>query len=387
MNSNSGQYKLSIIMPCLNEAETLGICISKAKNFLNTNNINGEIIIADNGSTDDSLQIAMELGAQVVSIKKKGYGNALMGGINAARGQFIIMGDSDDSYDFSSLEPFMRELEKGYDLVMGNRFKGGIDQGAMPFLHKYLGNPILSFIGNLFFKVGIGDFHCGLRAFRTQAIRDLNLKTGGMEFASEMVVKAKLAGLKITEVPTILSRDGRSGKPHLNSWRDGWRHLRFLLIYSPKWLFAYPGLIMTLSGICLLTALIQGQISVGRIILDVHTMLYASFAVIIGMQVLMFYLFANIFAVNRGLLPETVLYETYQKYFKLERGIVLSLILLSCGIAGAGFSVFQWYQSHFGPLSPGKIMRIVIPSVTFMSLGIQFLFGTFFLGLLQMEQN
>ena len=379
------ECELSVIMPCLNEAETVGICVAKAKKFIEDHHIAGEIVIADNGSVDGSQKIAAAAGARVVQVTAKGYGHALRGAIKASRGKFIIMGDSDDSYDFYALRLFVEKLRQGYDLVMGNRFLGGIDKGAMPWLHKYLGNPVLSFLGNLFFKVGIGDFHCGLRGFKREAIEKLELKTGGMEFASEMVVKAKLAGLKITEVPTTLFRDGRSGKPHLRSWRDGWRHLRFLLIYSPKWLFAYPGLLLIFSGMICLVVLAQGQIRVGKVVLDVHTMLYASYAVIMGVQILMFYLFANVFAVNRGYLPLTRLFEQWRRYFSLERGLMFSLVLLFFGFVGAIFSVYLWYRTSFGPLSPEKVMRIVIPAATCLALGVQSLFATFFLALLQMD--
>jgi glycosyltransferase involved in cell wall biosynthesis len=240
--------ELSVVMPCLNEAETLAACIKKIQASLSQNHIKGEIIVADNGSTDGSQEIATKMGVRVIHVDEKGYGNALMGGIAAARGKFIIMGDADDSYDFTALMPFLDKLREGYDLVMGNRFKGGVQPGAMPFLHQYLGNPVLTFIGRLFFRSPCGDFHCGLRGFTREAILKMDLRTVGMEFASEMVVKATLHKMRIAEVPTTLSPDGRSRPPHLRSWRDGWRHLCFLLLYSPRWLFLYPGALLMLIG-------------------------------------------------------------------------------------------------------------------------------------------
>ncbi len=243
-NTDGHELELSIVMPCLNEAKTIGTCIQKAMNFINEHKISGEVIIADNGSTDGSQDIALSHKARLVNVERKGYGNALKSGIEAARGKFIIMGDADDSYDFTSLMPFIEKLREGYDLVVGNRFKGGIKPGAMPLLHRYLGNPILSGLGCLFFNSPCKDFHCGLRAFSKKAVERMQLKTTGMEFASEMVMKASFYNMKVTEVPTILWPDGRDRPAHLRSWRDGWRHLRFMLMLSPRWLFFYPGLLL-----------------------------------------------------------------------------------------------------------------------------------------------
>src|SRR6267378_7884160 len=296
--------ELTILMPCLNEAETLASCISKARAFLARSGCTGEVVIADNGSTDRSPAIAAANGARVVHVAERGYGSALLGGIRAARGKFVIMGDSDDSYDFSRLDAFVEQLRAGFQLVMGNRFRGGILPGAMPPLHRYLGNPVLTGIGRLFFKSPVGDFHCGLRAFRRDAIERLDLRTHGMEFASEMVVKATAFGLRVTEIPTTLSPDGRDRAPHLRTWRDGWRHLRFLLLYSPRWLFLYPGGLLMIIGLLVGLLLLRGPLTVGGVNFDVHTLLYAAMAVIIGFQAIVFAMFTKVFAMSEGLLPE-----------------------------------------------------------------------------------
>src|SRR6185503_19182704 len=301
---NSAQCELTVLMPCLNEAETLAICIGKANDSLKSLGIDGAVLIADNGSTDGSQEIARSLGARVVQVEGKGYGNALMRGIASARGKYVIMGDSDDSYDFTNLGPFVDKLRAGYDLVMGNRFLGGIAPNAMPPLHRYLGNPVLTGIGRIFFRSPCGDFHCGLRGFSKAAIQRLDLRTRGMEFASETVVKASLHGLRIAEVPTTLSVDGRNRPPHLRSWRDGWRHLRFLLLYSPRWLFLYPGLLLMLVGAVVSGWLLVGPRVVDGITLDVHTFLYAAMAIVIGYQTVIFAIFTKVFAITEGLLPE-----------------------------------------------------------------------------------
>ena len=325
--------ELSILMPCLNEAETLATCIRKAQKALDDLNVVGEVVIADNGSTDGSPEIAASLGARVIHVAEKGYGSALLGGIRAARGKYIIMGDADDSYDFTRLGPFLDNLRAGYDLVMGNRFKGGIAPQAMPALHRYLGNPVLTGIGRLFFKSSCGDFHCGLRGFSKAAIQRLDLRTTGMEFASETVVKASLHGLRITEVPTTLSIHGRSRPPHLRSWRDGWRHLRFLLLYSPRWLFLYPGLFLMLVGALVSGWLLVGPRVVDGITLDVHTLLYAAVAIIIGYQTVIFAIFTKVFAITEGLLPEDPRLAMMFRHIKLEIGIVAGTLLFVGGIA------------------------------------------------------
>ena len=370
--------ELSVLMPCLNEAETLATCISKAQEYLASNNISGEVIIADNGSTDGSQEIAQSLGARVIHVKQKGYGNALRGGILNAMGQYIIMADADDSYDFSNLNPFLYKLRQGYDLVMGNRFKGGIKLGAMPPLHKYLGNPVLTWIGKLFFASPCNDFHCGLRGFRKRAIEQLNLRTTGMEFASEMVVKATLNKMRLTEVPTTLSPDGRSRPPHLNTWRDGWRHLRFLLLYSPRWLFFYPGLLLMVMGLITTFSLINSP--------KIHTLLYASAAIIIGFQIVTFAVFTKIFAINEGLLPRDRKLNRFLRYINLEVGLIVGSILLSIGLIASAYAWSLWESSSFGALNPVEVMRIVIPAVTTLALGVQVIFSSFFLSVLSLKR-
>ncbi|MCB9294986.1 MAG: glycosyltransferase family 2 protein [Lewinellaceae bacterium] len=379
-----GKVELTILMPCLNEEETIGICIRKALSFLDEHQVSGEVLIADNGSTDNSKSIARRLGARVVDVEEKGYGSALLGGIKAARGEFVIMGDSDDSYDFLNLGPFLAKLREGYDLVMGNRFKGGVAKGAMPFLHRYLGNPVLTFIGRLFFRIGIGDFHCGLRGFRRDSILAIGLNTPGMEFASEMVVKSALSGLKITEVPTTLSPDGRSRPPHLNTWRDGWRHLRFLLIYSPRWMFFYPGLIFMLLGSLLSIVLIINPIYLNDVRLDIHTLLYAAGSVIIGFQLISFYLLSKTYGVQAGLLPESARLRRFEKIFSLERSIAAGMLLLLAGLGLSVWSYLIWQNADYGDLAPSHTLRIVIPGLISAILGVQVIFTGFFRSLLVM---
>jgi len=374
--------KLSILMPCLNEAETLAKCIEKAKRFLSESGIAGEIIVADNGSTDGSIELAQKAGVEVAHIAEKGYGSALLGGIEAARGKYVIMGDADDSYDFSDLGGFVAALDSGYDLVMGNRFKGGIKPGAMPFLHRYLGNPVLSWLGGLFFKNKVGDFNCGLRGFRRDAILFLDLQTTGMEFASEMVVKASLRGLRITEVPAILYPDGRSRPPHLRTWSDGWRHLRFLLIFSPRWLFFYPGLALTALGILISAFLLPGPRAIGNVTLDINTLMYASLLTIVGVQAVLFSLFTYVFGVNAGLLPRDHLTERFVRRIGLEKGILFSLGMILLGFASSVGALFYWSQNQFGEIDPTLSMRLVIPGAVLFTLGFQALFASFFLSIL-----
>ena len=376
--------ELTILMPCLNEEETIGLCIRKALSFLEQHQIRGEVLIADNGSTDQSRDIARRLGARVVDVEAKGYGSALLGGIRAAKGQYIIMGDSDDSYDFLNLMPFVSKLREGYDLVMGNRFKGGIEKGAMPFLHRYLGNPVLTFIGRLFFRIGISDFHCGLRGFRRDSILAIGLNTPGMEFASEMVVKSALSGLKIAEVPTTLSPDGRSRPPHLNTWRDGWRHLRFLLIYSPRWMFFYPGLLFMVLGSILSVALIINPIYFNTVRLDIHTLLYAAGSVIIGFQLISFYLLSKTYGVQAGLLPKSARLRRFEKIFSLERSIAVGFLLIMAGLGLSVRSYLIWQNADYGDLAPSHTLRIVIPGLISLILGIQVIFTGFFRSLLVM---
>lgn len=379
--------EVSVVMPCLNEAETLAVCIEKAQGSLRELNVAGEILIADNGSTDGSQEIARSLGARVVDVAAKGYGNALMGGIAAAAGKYVIMGDADDSYEFSSLGPFIDKLREGYELVMGNRFRGGIKPGAMPPLHRYLGNPVLTFVGRLFFRSPVGDFHCGLRGFSKTAVAKLELRTTGMEFASEMVVKATLQKMRIAEVPTTLSPDGRSRPPHLRSWRDGWRHLRFLLLYSPRWLFLYPGALLMIAGLLVALCLLPGPRVVGGITFDVHTLLYAAMAVIIGFQAIVFATFTKVFAISEGLLPEDPRLDRVMNFITLEVGLIAGLLLLLMGLAGSIYAVVFWDQRSFGALDPARTLRFVIPAVTSLMLGCQILLSSFFLSILGLRRR
>jgi glycosyltransferase involved in cell wall biosynthesis len=379
--------EVSIVMPCLNEAESLGICIQKASDALQALGISGEVIIADNGSSDGSQAIARDLGARVVDVETRGYGSALLGGISAACGGFIIMGDADDSYDFAAIGPFVEKLRQGYDLVMGNRFAGGIRPGAMPSLHRYLGNPVLSRVGRLFFRSPVSDFHCGLRGFRKDAIDRLDLRTTGMEFASEMIVKATLMDLRITEVPTTLSPARRTRQPHLRTWRDGWRHLRFLLVYSPRWLFLYPGAFLMLAGLVVGGWLIPGPRRIGGVGFDVHTLLYAAGAIIIGFQSVVFAFFTKIFAISEGLLPEDPRLTKAFKYITLETGLAAGSLLVAAGLAGSVYSFLHWSLSSFGPLDTTHTLRIVIPSLTALMLGSEVILSSFFLSVLGMSRR
>ncbi len=379
--------EVTVLMPCLNERETLGACIQKARHALIDHNVEGEILVADNGSTDGSPEIAESLGARVVFVKEKGYGNALRSGIMHAKGKYIIMGDSDDSYDFSDILPFITTLREGYDLVMGNRFKGGIEKNAMPFLHRYLGNPGLSFLGRFFFKIPIGDFHCGLRGFKRSSILDLGLSSTGMEFASEMVVRTSLNKLKIAEVPTKLYPDGRSRPPHLRTWRDGWRHLRFLLLYSPKWLFLYPGLAAMILGVLITGLLFFGPVKIGLVNFDIHTMVYSSIMIIIGFQVVTFYFFSRIFSIRIGLNNDSRWLDKFNRLFSLERGLFAGALFLLSGIALTVHSLDIWDRRSFGNLEPTRTLRFVIPAATLLVLGFQLVFNSFFTSILQLESK
>jgi glycosyltransferase involved in cell wall biosynthesis len=382
---SGNQTELTVLMPCLNEEATIGTCISKALKCMKENGIHGEVLIADNGSLDRSIVIAEQLGARVINVAEKGYGNALLAGIREAHGKFVIMGDSDDSYDFSKLMPFIEKLREGYDLVMGNRFKGGIQKGAMPPLHRYLGNPVLSFTGRLFFRIGIRDFHCGLRGFNRESILGIGLNTTGMEFASEMVVKSALNNLKICEVPTTLAKDGREHPPHLNTWRDGWRHLRFLLIYSPRWLFLYPGLFFMLAGLILSIILMTQSLNIGRVRLDIHTLLYANTLIILGFQFISFFAFAKLFAITSGLLPQSKNFDKLFRYFNLEKGILAGIAVIITGIALSVRALVLWESVSFGNLDPIHVLRLVIPGCTCIILGTQILLNSFFLSMLGLK--
>lgn len=379
--------ELTVVIPCLNEAETVATCVSKAVTFVEQSGIDGEVIVADNGSTDGSRQLAADAGARVVPVTDKGYGNALMGGIHAAHGEYVIMGDADDSYDFTKLMPFVEELRKGADLVMGNRFKGGIDPGAMPTLHKYLGNPALSFVGRLFFRSNIGDFHCGLRGFRRDSVLALNLQATGMEFASEMVVKATLAQQKIAEVPTRLAKDGRSRRPHLRTWRDGWRHLRFLLLFSPRWLFFAPGIVMIVLGLIIGGATAAGPITIGDVTFDVDTLVAAAGIVIIGFQAVMFWLFTRAYASSEGFLPESPRAERILAWLSLERMLIFGGVTGLAGLVGMILSLAFWQTHAFSRLDYEHALRLMVPSVTALTLSIQAILGCFFLSILDIKQT
>lgn len=379
--------ELSVVMPCLNEAETLEICIQKAQKAFQEYDIAGEIIVADNGSTDGSQEIATRLGVRLVHVEVKGYGSALMGGINAARGSYVIMADADDSYDFSTLMPFLIKLREGYDLVMGNRFKGGIQPDAMPRLHRYFGNPVLTGIGRLFFKTQCGDFHCGFRGFTKDAVARMDLQTTGMEFASEMIVKASLQKMCITEVPTTLSRDGRSRPPHLRRWHDGWRHLRFLLLFSPRWLFLYPGAMLILWGLVTGLSVLGGPRVVGGVEFDVHTLLFSSLAILCGYQSILFALFSKTFAMNERLMPEDPRLTRFFLLVNLERGLMFSAATLFFGLILLLTALLQWRAVDFGPLDYTKTMRIVIPGATLTVLGFQTLLASFFASVLGMHRR
>jgi hypothetical protein len=374
--------ELTVLMPCLDEAETVATCVRKAAGFLAEHGIDGEVLVADNGSTDGSQRLAVDAGARVAAVTEPGYGNALMGGILAARGEYVIMADADDSYDFTALLPFVEKLREGSDLVMGNRFQGGIAPGAMPALHRYLGNPVLSFTGRLFFRSRIGDFHCGLRGFRRSSVLALGLQATGMEFASEMVVKATLAGQRISEVPATLAPDGRSRPPHLRSWRDGWRHLRFLLLFSPRWLFLYPGVALLAFGLVVGAAVTPAPLRVGPVTFDVDTLAVAAAMIVIGFQSVLFALFTQVYASAEGFLPSVDRVRRLLAAWSLERGLLAGLALAVAGITGLVISFAEWHGAKFGDLDYRTALRVVVPSVTALILSCQMILGTFFLSIL-----
>ena len=385
--STKDSVELSVVMPCLDEAETLETCIRQAQCALAQSGIAGEVIIADNGSTDGSVDIAGRLGARVVKVQARGYGNALMGGIAAASGRFILMGDADDSYDFSHIPRFVEKLRAGADLVMGNRFRGGIRKNAMPPLHRYLGNPVLSGIGRIFFRSRVGDFYCGLRAFRKDAYQRMDLRTTGMEFATEMVVKASLFRMNIAEVPTTLAPDGRTRPPHLRTWRDGWRTLRFFLLYSPRWLFLYPGLALMLAGTLLGLWLLPAPRTIGAISFDVHTMLYAAVFVLLGFQASAFAVFTKLFAISEGLLPPDPLLDRLFGYITLEVGLLVGALLVAAGLALSVYAVGVWQARQFGHLNYSDTMRLVIPAALLLTVGAQTIFASFFLSVLGLRRR
>lgn len=378
------ELELTILMPCLNEEETVEACVVEARGYLERSGVNGEVLIADNGSTDHSVQIATRAGARVVHVPEKGYGAALRGGIEAAAGKYIIMGDADFSYDFGNLDPFLTELRRGNDLVMGNRFAGGIQKGAMPPLHRYLGNPVLSFVARLFFRSKIGDFHCGLRGFRADSIRNLNLRTTGMEFASEMVVRAELAHSKIAEVPTVLRPDGRSRPPHLRSWRDGWRHLRFLLLHCPNWLFIWPSVFLILVGLMFGGWLAIGTRAVGDVRFDINSLLVLSGLVQVGVAGLVFGVLAKLFANRYGVLPTSRSSEQILKWASLRHALLVGFIAISLGLLGLVFAMLQWIDAGLGDLTSEQTRQVVVPSITGICVGLTLIFGGFLASLLEL---
>jgi glycosyltransferase involved in cell wall biosynthesis len=379
--------ELSVVLPCLNEARTIATCITQIQQTASAHGIAAEIIVADNGSTDGSAEIATSLGARVVPVAARGYGNALMGGIAAAQGRYVVMGDADCSYDFGDIPRFLEKLRAGDDLVMGNRFLGGVRQGAMPFLHRYLGNPVLSFLGRLFFHTPCGDFHCGLRGFRIDAYRRMDLRTTGMEFASEMVVKASLFGMKIAEVPTTLSPDGRGRPPHLRTWRDGWRHLRFLMMYSPRWSFLYPGLLLLAGGTALTLWLLPGPRHIGSVTIDIHTLLYAIMAILVGFQAVSFSILTKVFAVTSNLMPQDPRLTWVFRFCKLETGLAVGGVLMAAGLVLGVRSLLLWSTHHFGPLDPTHVVRIVASTIVLFTLGVQICLSSFFLSILGLNRR
>jgi glycosyltransferase involved in cell wall biosynthesis len=361
--------QLTILMPCLNEAETLALCINKAKAWALHSGIQTEVLIADNGSTDGSQNIAESLGARVIKVKQRGYGSALFHGCMAAKGKWIIMGDSDDSYDFSKLDSFVKKLQEGFDLVMGNRFLGGIASGAMPWKNRYIGNPILTWVGRLLFKCPAKDFHCGLRGFRKDAFLKMDLRTTGMEFASEMVIKANLFGMRIAEVPTTLSKDGRSRPPHLRPWRDGWRHLRFMLLFSPRWLFFIPGSVLFLISMVSYAALLYGPVKFGTVTFDVHTLFFAEAGLVLGFLAATLGVVIRMFGIREGLLQEHSLLERLRTSPILEFGGIVGTLMMLGGLFFGFNALMDWNAANFGPLSPGALLRTISFSTVLFMLG------------------
>jgi hypothetical protein len=374
--------EVSFVLPCLNEAQTLGACIEKARRAISDNGLSAEIVVADNGSTDGSAEVAHRLGARVVNVPEPGYGSALRGGVDAARGRYIVMGDADDSYDFSTVGPFVERLRQGDELVIGNRFQGGIEPGAMPWTHRWIGNPVLTAVGRLFFHAPVGDFHCGLRAFTREAFDRLDLQTTGMEFASEIIVKASLLRLRIGEVPTVLYPDGRTRPPHLRRWRDGWRHLRFMLLLSPLWLFLVPGGLLTLSGLAMTVWLLGGARHVGPLALDIHALLLADFGCIIGYQLVVFGAFTKAFAVREGLHAAPSFLPRLLKHVNLETGVAAGLVMLVAGTAAVLAAWIGWQAAGFTRLDPRVTMRQLVPGASLLALGTETVFASFFLGVL-----
>lgn len=379
--------KLTILMPCLNEAETLASCINKAKLQINKSKIKTEILVADNGSTDGSQKIAKLMGAKVINVKEKGYGSAIFYGSLAAKGDWIIVGDSDDSYNFSKLDNFVNKLNEGYELVVGNRFLGGIEKGAMPWKNRYIGNPILTKVGQVFFNCPVKDFHCGLRAYTKSAFKKMDLRTSGMEFASEMIIKANLFKMKIAEVPTTLSKDGRSRPPHLKPWRDGWRHLRFMLLFSPFWLFFVPGLILFLLSAVVYTLLLFGPVQIGLITFDVHTLFFAQAGIVIGVLSMMFSVFIKVFGIKEGLLPKSSRLKILQKYLKPEFSAIVAFLMILLGLFIGLTALFAWGEVGFGQLTTNLFLRKISFSTTLIILGSEILLAVFVLEFLTIPKR
>jgi Glycosyl transferase family 2 len=387
MNTDSSAPEISIVLPCLNEARTLAACINQAKKALVDHELSGEIIVADNGSTDGSQGIATTCGARLVPVEVRGYGYALQAGILAARGRYVLMGDADCSYDFGHADRFLVKLREGFDLVMGNRFLGGIKPGAMPWKNRYIGNPVLTAIGRILFGCACRDFHCGLRAFSKEAYERMELRTGGMEFATEMVIRATLLKLRICEIATTLSPDGRDRSPHLRPWRDGWRHLRFMLLFSPRWLFLYPGLILIAAGLGLGGRLIAGPLRIGAVVWDVHTLVFCSVALLLGVQSVQFAIFTKVFAIEAGLRPQDDSFGRKPGAISLEAGVLTGALVTAAGLLLATMSVLRWSSHQFGVLSPQEMLRWVIPAGTLLTLGCQIVLGSFFLSILGLKTS
>jgi glycosyltransferase involved in cell wall biosynthesis len=383
----AGEIELSIVIPCLNEGATIAQCVDAAIASMQRLGVAGEVVVADNGSIDGSQALAQESGARVVDVAARGYGSALASGIAAARGTFVIMGDGDGTYDFSRIDGFVSRLRAGDDLVLGNRFAGGIERGAMPFLHRYLGNPALTFIARRMFRTPAGDIYCGLRGFRRSAIEELDLRATGMEFAIEMVVKSSLRRLRITEVPTTLSPDHRDREAHLRTWRDGWRSLRFLLLYSPSWLFLFPGLAAMAAGTAVTALLALRARTVGGVTFDVHTLLYAATTVVIGYQAVIFFAGARLFAIAEGLLPTNQTWDRLFRVVTLETGIIVGIVFLALGLVGSIYEVVHWSSRSFGPLAYASTLRLVIPSAVLLALGWQTILASFFLSILGLRRR
>ncbi len=377
-------------MPCLNEADTVGACVRKARQAIARIGLAAEIIVADNGSTDGSQQIAVAGGAHVVSVSARGYGSALMGGIAAARGKYVIMGDADDSYDFSDIEKFVEKLRGGYDMVQGCRLPAGggtVATGAMPFLHRWLGNPVLTWLVRHWFRGQVNDVYCGMRGFTKTLYERLEQRCTGMEFATEMIIKASLRGERVAEVPITLHPDGRKAHPpHLKTWRDGWRTLRFFLMYSPRWLFLVPGALAVLAGVLGYAVALPGT-TIGGITFDVHTLLFASLAILVGYQAILFAVFAKTFAMAERLMPEDPRMMWLFRVVNLERGLLASLAMGAGGVSLLAAAVLQWRSAGFGRLDYAHTMRFVIPGATLAAIGFQSFLSSFFLSILGMKRR